>query len=93
MFRMLHALLHDTEAVAIKGSYSLHMSAHNLRADFQRLTLVPHLTAVLMQLSYQYRQGQCTFIAVQALKLAVVALKTTDNRVLDIMCLTWDEWS
>ena len=51
------------------------MSAHNFRTDCQRRTLVPPFAAVLMQLPYQCRQCQCNVTTVQALLVAVVALK------------------
>ena len=60
---------------SFKGSCSLHVAGHNLRADCHGVPWLLRSTAVPMQLSYQCRHCQCNVTAVQALMLAVLALK------------------
>ena len=75
---------HAREAAA-----SIYLSGHNIQADCQWCTMVPPFesSANAAPVSVQ------ALSAVQVQLLAVVALKElTGNKVLRIMCLTWDKW-
>ena len=67
------------------------MSGLNLRADCQRPTLVPPFNSCddAVPVSVQALAVKCHYNA--GTDVSRGSLETTDNRVLDIMCLTWDK--
>ena len=76
-----------------KRSCSLHVSGHNLRADRQRLTPAPlfNSCAKAAPVSVQVLPVQFHYSAGTDVCRGI--LETTDKKVLDSMCLKWDEWS
>ena len=69
------------------------MSGHNLRTDCQRHTLVLSLNsnANAGLISVQALPVHCHYSA--DTDVGHGSLETIGNRVLVIMCLTWEEWS
>ena len=62
------------------------MSGHNLQADSSFNSVANAAPVSVQALSVQCHYSSGTDVGRDS-------LETTDNRVLDIMCLKWDEWS
>ena len=61
LFRLLHAVLHGTEALVYRNHpREAAASDYNLRADCQITLLFPRSTAVPKQLPHQCRHYQCS---------------------------------